>query len=194
MMASNDGFNATKGTKTEANDGSSINIDGGSIAVNCTKGDGLDSNGDITINSGTVIVHGPQSQPEVGFDVNGTFRINGGFFVATGPNSGNMIEVPATSSTQFSVRITFQSGLLPSSLFHIEDSGGKNIITFKPARSIYYIVVSTPAFISGSSYSIYTGGTTTGINANGIYNDGVYSGGTLRKTFTVSGKVTGISI
>ena len=103
-----------------------------------------------------------------------------------------MIEVPATSSTQFSVRL-FPVRLLPSSLFH-RRSGGKNIITFKPARSIYYIVVSTPAFISGSSYSIYTGGTTTGINANGIYNDGVYSGGTLRKTFTVSGKVTGISI
>jgi len=194
LMASDDGLNATKGAKTEANDGSSITIDGGFIAINCTNGDGLDSNGNITINSGTVIVHGPQSKPEVGFDVNGTFKINGGFFVATGPNSGNMIEIPSTSSTQFSVRVIFNSGLLPSSLFHIEDSDGNKIITFQPVRSFYYIVVSSPAIKSGFSYSVYTGGTTTGTNANGIYTDGVYSGGSLRKTFTISGKVTGVSI
>ena len=194
LVATDDGFNATKGNATEFNDGSSIEINGGFITVNCTKGDGLDSNGNISIYSGTIVVHGPQSQPEVGFDVNGVFKIDGGLFVATGPNSGNMIEVPASSSAQYSVRVIFQSTLTSSDLFHIKNSKGDNILTFKPVRNIYYIVVSCPELVNGSSYSIYTGGTSTGTNIYGLYQEGVYTGGTLRKTFTVSSKITGVSI
>ncbi|MDZ7377533.1 MAG: carbohydrate-binding domain-containing protein, partial [candidate division KSB1 bacterium] len=98
MVTSDDGFNATKGKRTEANDGSSLMINGGFIAVNSSRGDGLDSNGNASISGGTVIVHGPQSQPEVAFDINGTFNVSGGLFIATGPNSGFMIEVPSNSS------------------------------------------------------------------------------------------------
>jgi len=105
-----------------------------------------------------------------------------------------MIEAPATSSTQFSVGIFFRSGLSSSSLINITDSQGKNLVTFKPVRNIYYIIVSCPEFANGSSYSVYTGGSSTGTNTGGIYPGGVYSGGTLRKTFTISGKITGISI
>jgi hypothetical protein len=66
-------------------------------------------------------------------------------------------------------------------LFHIEDASGNNLITFKPVRSVYYLVFSSSDLKNGSSYSIYTGGTSTGTNKNGVYSGGNYSGGTLKK-------------
>jgi hypothetical protein len=194
MVASDDALNATRGNRTEANDGSSISINGGNVTVNSTKGDGLDSNGNATITGGTVIIHGPQSQPEVGFDINGTFNLSGGFFIATGPNSGNMIEVPSTSSAQYSVKVTFSSTLSSSTLFHIQDAGGNEIVTFKPVRNVYYIVFSSPDLKSGSSYSVYTGGSSTGTFSEGLYVGGTYSGGTMKKTFTISNKITTVSL
>ena len=72
-----------KGAATEANDGSFLTINGGYIVINSSNGDGLDSNGNVTMTGGTVIVHGPQSQPEVCFDVNGDFKVSGGFLIGT---------------------------------------------------------------------------------------------------------------
>ncbi len=193
LIASDDGFNATKGNRVEYNDGSSLSINGGFIVVNVSNGDGLDSNGNILITSGTVIVHGPRSQPEVGFDCNGTFSMNGGFFLATGPNAGHMIEVPGASSLQYFVKITVSSTLAPSTLLHIQDAAGNNIVTYQPVRTIYYLVLSTPDFKNGLSCSIFTGGSSTGTLTDGIYIGGTYSGGTLRKNFTISSKLTNIS-
>jgi hypothetical protein len=188
-----DAFNATKGSATEANDGSWLYIKGGNITINASTGDGLDSNGSVAMTAGTVIVQGPQSAPEVGFDVNGTFNVSGGLLIGSGPNSGNMIEAISTTSSQYGVKATMSSNLSASTLFHIQDASGNEVITFKPVRSCYYIVYSSPLLLSGSTYSIYTGGSSTGTMTNGIYVGGTYSGGTAKKNFTVSSKVTNVS-
>jgi hypothetical protein len=193
LVSVDDGFNATKGVATEANDGSSLIFHGGNITVNSSNGDCIDSNGNVTMTGGTVIAHGPASAPEVGIDVNGTFNVSGGVLVATGPNSGNMIEAISATSSQYCMKATIQATLSSSSLFHIQDATGKNIVTYKPVRTIYYIVVSTPDLKNGSTYSIYMGGTSTGTNVNGLYVDGTYSGGTLKKSFTISGTITNVS-
>ncbi|RJP62403.1 MAG: carbohydrate-binding domain-containing protein [Ignavibacteriales bacterium] len=193
IAASDDGFNATKGNGGEFNDGSYLYLNGGNIEINVTKGDGLDSNGNIVMTSGTVVVHGPQSQPEVGTDYNGTFVISGGLLFVTGPNSGNMIQATSTSSTQYALKVTTNSSLNSSTLFCIQDASGNNLVIYKTIRNVYYVVFSSPELKSGSTYYIYTGGTTTGTYSNGLYVGGTYSGGTLKKSFTVSGKVTSVS-
>lgn len=193
LNATNDGFNATNGSGGEFNDGSILQINGGNIAVSVTSGDGLDSNGNIEMTGGTVIVHGPQSAPEVAFDFNGTFSISGGILVAGGPNSGNMIEVPGQSSSQFCIKATSTAVIASSTLFHIEDTQGNEVLTFRPVRNTYYFVFSSPELKNGSTYKIYTGGTTDGTNNNGYYTGGTYSGGVLKKTFTISSKISSIS-
>lgn len=190
VTGTNDGFNATKGTGSESNDGSCVYLNGGYTNISISNGDGLDSNGNMVMTGGTVIVHGPQSQPEVGMDFNGTFTISGGFLVVSGTNS-NMTEGPSTSSGQYSFLARTNSA--NSSLFHLEDAGGNNIVTFKPIRSFYSMIVSSSDLKSGSSYKIYTGGTSTGTLKDGLYTGGSYSGGTLKKTFTITGKLTSIS-
>ena len=127
------------------------------------------------------MVHGPTSNPEVAMDYNGTFKVSGGLLIATGPNSGNMIEATSTSSEQYAIKATTNSMFGSSTLFHIQDASGNNLVTFKPVRNVYYVVFSSPELKNGATYSIYTGGTSTGTNANGLYVGGAYSGGTLKK-------------
>jgi trimeric autotransporter adhesin len=195
IVASDDGFNATKGLTaggTESNDGSYLTINGGSIIVNTTTGDGLDSNGNVVITGGIIAVHGPQSSPEVGMDYNGSCNISGGFLAISGTNS-NMTQAPSTTSGQYSLKTVSSVSIAASTLIHIQNASGNDIVTFKPVRSYYSFVFSSPALSNGSTYYIYTGGTSTGTNNNGIYSGGVYSGGTLKKSFSISGKVTSVS-
>lgn len=190
IVASDDGFNATKGNGGEANDGSCLYLKGGFVVVNASGGDALDSNGNIVMTGGTVLAHGPQSQPEVGMDFNGTFNVSGGLLVVSGTNS-NMTEAPSTTSGLYSIKAMSSSA--NSTLFHLQDASGVDIVTFKPVRNYYSMIISSSALKSGTSYSIYTGGTSTGINKNGLYTGGTYTGGTLKKTFTISSKLTSFS-
>ena len=192
VVSSDDAFNGTKGNGGESNDGSHIYLYGGYVVLSASGGDGLDSNGNITMTGGTVIVHGPQSSPEVGIDVNGTFNENGGFLIVSGPNS-SMTEGPSSSSSQYSLIAKTNSSISSSTLFHIQDSEGNSLVTFKPARTYAAIVFSSSDLKSGSTYYIYTGGSCTGTLSDGLYTGGSYSGGTLKKSFTISSKVTSVS-
>lgn len=189
ISASDDCFNATAGSATEYDDGSCLYIKGGSVYASAATGDGLDSNGSIAISGGLVVVQGPSSQPEVALDYNGTFTLTGGVFIASGPNSGNMIQPQSSissTSTQYCLKVTGKSSsLLSSKFFHIQDASGNDIVTYKPLRSAYYFLVSSPAFVKGSTYYISTGGSyDTGTDGTSV--NGYYSGG----TYTVSGSST----
>lgn len=195
FTATNDGFNATKGTVrggTEQNDGSMLKITGGYIVSNVSQGDGIDSNGNFEMTGGTLIVHGPQSQPEVGMDVNGSSTISGGFIVITGPNS-NMTEAMSTASAQNSVLFKTNSYLSATTLFHIGDADGKELLTFKPIRNYATVLFSSGNLKTGVTYSVYTGGSCTGTLTDGLYTGGTYSGGTQKKSFIISSKVTTMS-
>ena len=170
-------------------DGSMLVISGGYLYLVAQSGDGVDSNGNLTISGGTVIVDGPASQPNVGIDVNGTYLINGGFVLCV-QSSGMMAQSPSTSSTQRSLVASHSSGSYTAgTLYHIENASGTSLVTFSPPHAYSNAVLSTSNLVSGTSYKIYTGGTCTGTATDGLYSGGTYSGGTLRTTFTSSGTV-----
>ncbi len=192
VKASNDGFNASYGTVsggTNSNDGSHIYFNGGYVYASSETGDALDANGNITVNGGTVIAMGPSSFPEQSVDFNGTLLINGGFFIGSGPNSF-LVMAMSNASTQRGMLLTTNTAVTSSSLFRIQDASGNDIVTFKPERSSNAFLVSSPLLKTGSTYSIYTGGTSTGTATDGIYSGGTYSGGTLKKTLTINSNVT----
>lgn len=189
MTSSDDGFNATQGIRTEGNDGSFLYLNGGTIHVNSSTGDGLDSNGSIVMTGGTVIVHGPKSQPEVGMDYNGTCKISDGTLVISGTSS-NMTQAPSSSSTQYSVLVRFSTSQSANSIVHIQDSNGTDILTFAPVRAYQSIVLSSPDLVKGNTYTVYTGGRSTGTVSDGFYTGGTYSGGTKYTDFTITNVVT----
>jgi hypothetical protein len=195
VTASNDGLNGTAGTVSggaENNDGSYIYFKGGTVVATCTNGDAIDCNGSIVMTGGTVVANGPQSGVEEAADFNGSFNMNGGFFIGAGSNS-TMTKSMSSSSTQRNFFISSNSVISSSTLLHIQNSNGIDILTFKPLNGGYKFLFSSSALTNGSTYSIYTGGSTTGTATNGVYSGGTYSNGTLKKTVTLSSIVTSVS-
>lgn len=185
LTSHDDGFNATYGNGGEANDGSLLEINGGYAFINSTNGDPLDSNGNIHINGGVIVVHGPQSSPEVGMDVNGSCIITGGFLVVSGTNS-NMTENASSSSTQRSILFRTNQQVSANTIFHVEDNAGNSLLNFAPMRSYYSIIFSSAELTQGTTYKVYTGGTCNGTLLHGLYTGGTYTGGTLKTTFTLT--------
>lgn len=194
ITASNDGINATYGTVsggTESNDGSNLFITGGINIV--TGNDAIDSNGNITITGGTTIVNGPTSQPEEGIDFNGTFNMNGGYLISAGSNA-NMTKPMSTTSSQVSLYLKSSAQLAATSLLHIQNAAGTEMVTFKPKNGVYYFHFSSGNLVRNTQYKVYFGGSYTGGNfvgggtTWGLYTGGTYSttGATLKSTLTTS--------
>lgn len=166
-----------------------IAINGGNVYCYSQTNDGIDSNGTLTIAGGTIISSGTTA-PEEGFDCdNNTFKITGGTLVGF----GGATSTPTSSvSTQYSV--IYGATGTANQLIHIESADGTSIITVKVPRaysSQMTMLFSTPAIKSNTSYTIYTGGSTSGgTDFHGLYSGTTYTKGTSAKTFTTSSVVT----
>ncbi|MEI6946588.1 carbohydrate-binding domain-containing protein [Paraflavisolibacter sp. H34] len=194
IVSSDDSFNTTNGNGGESNDGSLLTIAGGTIFLNSTGGDPMDSNGSIAQTGGLVVVQGPSSSPEVAIDYNGTYAISGGQLIASGP-SGNMIQATSSSSAQYTLLVKLSSSVSAGTLFNLQDASGNTLVTYAPARNATYFVFSSPALQSGATYKVSTGGSYSGATAtNGYYSGGTYTGGTQRGSATVSSKVTTVNL
>jgi hypothetical protein len=201
VVARDDGINAAGGA-----DGSSINgrpgqnnfnfsgdnylyINGGDIVIDAI-GDGLDINGSIDMTGGVVIINGPTSNNNGAVDYLGTFKITGGSLVAAG--SSGMAQAPSTSSTQYSVMVNFSAAQSAGTMVHIETEGGQDILTFVLTKAYQSVVLSSPELRNGSTYVIYSGGSSTGTATDSLYACGTYTAGTQVTSFTISSIVTRI--
>jgi hypothetical protein len=199
IIASDDGINAAGG-----NDGSAMGgrpgqnnfeqsgdyhlyVNGGYISVDAT-GDGLDINGPIDMTGGVVIVNGPIANNNGALDYGGAFNITGGFLVAVG--SSGMAQAPSASSTQYSVMYNFASVQAAGTIVHIETKDGEEILTFVPTKAYQSVVLSSPELENGATCVVYSGGSSTGAVADGLYSGGTYTAGTQVAEFTISSMVT----
>lgn len=199
VVASDDGINAAGGNDGSAVNGrpgqnnfssssnASINFNGGRVVVDAS-GDGLDANGSIYMNGGTVIVNGPEDNGNGALDYDGKFEIAGGLLIAAG--SSGMTQSPSDTSKQNSINVF--TSVSANTLLHIEDESGNELITFSPSKSVTSIIVSSPNIKTGTNYKIYTGGESTGTATDGLYSEGSYSGGTEGDSFTISSTVTNV--
>ena len=65
-----------------------MNISGGTIRAYTSGGDGFDSNGDLTISGGTVVVWTASAADNQPLDADGTITVTGGTVLAAGGSSG----------------------------------------------------------------------------------------------------------
>lgn len=170
------------------NAGTALYLNGGELYVYSSTNDGIDVNGTLTITGGKTIAIGAAS-PEGGFDCdNSAFKITGGIAVGIG---GSTSMPTANVSTQRSVRLGAGSA---NQLIHIEATDGSaEVLTFLIPRSYTTMLFSSPKLVSGTSYTVYTGGSVTGgTNINGLYRNGTYekNSATAGTTFTTTSMVT----
>ncbi len=168
-------------------DGGALQINGGYLAVNA-QGDGLDSNGSISMTDGVVIVNGPTENMNGQLDYNSSFEVIGGFIVAVG--SSGMSQAHSEESSQEGIFMTYPEVQSAGTLIFIKDSEGKTILSFEPSKDYQTVFISSPELTKDNSYTLYSGGTSNGEEADGLYTDGNVDGGTEVVDFTISEVVT----
>lgn len=139
----------------EATDYNYIRITGGNIIVDA-GGDGIDSNGNLYVDGGAVIIYGPTNDGNGPLDYAGTFEITGGTFIAAG--SSGMAQSTSSSSTQASLMVYFNSEQQAGKTFELSNESGAVIASVTPAKSYQCILVSSPDMTVGSTYIIKSDG------------------------------------
>lgn len=167
-----------------------LTITGGHLSVDA-QGDGLDANGGIVMSGGTVVVSGPTQNGNGSLDYDTTFDMTGGVLVAAG--SSGMVQAASDSSTQAGILMTYPQTQQAGTLIHLEDDAGKTIVTFAPSKEYQAVYISSPDMKKDTTYTLYSGGTPSGTETNGLYDGGDYSGGTKVVSFTASTTITWVN-
>lgn len=195
ITASDDGINAASpsasGSSTDGRPGNSdsnalITIGGGYILVNAS-GDGIDSNGNVAITGGTVLVSGPTDNGNAAFDYNGEATVSGGTVILCG--SSGMAQGFSDKSEQASFMYTLDSSASAGSSVALTDEKGNVIASFIPAKQYNNIVITSSSLKNGSSYKLVIGGTVSGADKNGYASSGSVSSAAQ----TLDIKLTGIT-
>ena len=138
-------------------------IRGGVIHVNA-GGDGLDSNGNLRIEGGTVIVDGPEQNMngalDSGTERDGTLRVSGGTVLALG--ASGMDETFDSSSQQASFRyagLSFAAG----DEIRITGGDGNELFAYTAQKSGSSVVFSSPSLAVGDTVILSVGGETAEI-------------------------------
>jgi Carbohydrate-binding domain-containing protein Cthe_2159 len=167
-----------------------LTINGGYIIVDA-GGDGLDSNGSIKMTEGTVIVNGPTSDGNGPLDYDGSFDLSGGLIIAAG--SSGMAQAATEQSTQNSLLMTYPETQKAGTIVHLEDSEGNTITTFAPKKDYQSVFIGSPEITKDTSYILYSGGTSSESESDGLYKTGNYQGGTKVVEFKISESVTWVN-
>ena len=149
---------------SEADANAYIRISGGVLYVNA-EGDGLDSNGMLYIEGGTITVDGPTQANNGALDYGTGAEITGGTVMAAG--SSGMATTFGDSSTQYSVLYNFDSTLEAGTEITITDADGTEVMSYTPSKAFSSIVFSSDELAAGD-YTVTAGDTTEKITLSGV--------------------------
>ena len=170
ILSGNDGINTNE-------DGVSVTtVNGGTMTIEVDgatgEGDGIDSNGWLVINGGTVIAAACGDSQDAGIDSDMGIYINGGTVVASG-NMYDRIEDGGQNYVVFSFAERQQGG----TTYTLEDVGSMPVGTYTPANDFTYLVISD-ANMSAANYRLLQGETPlSGIVSDGEMGRGGMGGG-----------------
>ncbi|WP_227018491.1 carbohydrate-binding domain-containing protein [Sinanaerobacter chloroacetimidivorans] len=202
LIASDDGLNAAGGADSSsqgerpgensfaADAACFIRITGGNLSIDAA-GDGIDSNGSLYIDGGTIQVSGPTDNGNGPIDYTDTFEITGGILAIAG--SSGMAQSPSDTSAQNSILVYYTSVQAAGTMVTLADESGNSIFSFTPLKEYQSILISSPDLAEEKTYSLYTGGTNTGEKSDGLIIGGSFSGGTKLTEITITDTATRIS-
>lgn len=161
VTAADDGLNASDPTATEssapgaaANTALAITIDGGTLIVDA-GGDGLDSNGSLTINGGTVAVQGSELGGNGAIDADSQPIVNGGAIIAVG--TADMAQGFTSGADQASISATVSGSA--GSVITIADEAGNVLAKMTATQSFQSVIASAPGMTEGATYIVDVDGT-----------------------------------
>ena len=187
IIASDDGLNVAGGNdqsgfgprKDNFGGGSSndstyyIRIAGGKLTIDA-GGDGIDSNGSLTVSGGETYVSSPTDSGNGALDFDGTGTITGGIVVAAG--ASGMAQNFGENSTQGSILVSF--GSFGTGAVTVTNAAGETLASFTPAKQYNCVVVSAPTLKKGETYTVSACGQLQSVTLSSlIYGSGMQGGG-----------------
>lgn len=159
----------TKTVKSEAANAKNLDqagdvkivIDGGTLTVDA-EGDGLDANGSIEINGGTVVVNGPTSGANAALDYDNNATLNGGTVLFV--DNGQMTMGFGSDSSQTFLMASVQG--TAGKTVEVVDSSGKTVASLKASKSFATVLISSPDIKDGEQYTIKVGSNSTTATAS----------------------------
>lgn len=140
-----------------------MELNGGYIHI-LAGGDGVDSNGDLTINGGEIYIDGPSDNGNSAIDYGdrSSAYVNGGMLVAIG--SSGMAEVMSDSSKQKVLMVKLGEQMEAGNVV-LTDSEGNVIVSYTALKTYDCVIISTAEVENGATYTLTTSGTTTEVTA-----------------------------
>ena len=140
-----------------------MELNGGYIHI-LAGGDGVDSNGDLTINGGEIYIDGPSDNGNSAIDYGdrSSAYVNGGTLVAIG--SSGMAEVMSDSSKQKVLMVKLGEQMEAGNVV-LTDSEGNVIVSYTALKTYDCVIISTAEVESGATYTLTISGTTKEVTA-----------------------------
>ena len=150
--------------------GANINISGGVIYINA-EGDGIDSNGYLTVSGGEIYVTGPSNGGNGALDYGIEASISGGVVVAAGQSG--MAQNFGSDSTQCAMLINLDKQQKAGTDIVLLDSNRTELVAWTMEKAYNSVVISCPGIVEGGSYTVKMGDTETEVTTEGtIYGEG----------------------
>ncbi|MBO5397261.1 MAG: carbohydrate-binding domain-containing protein [Clostridia bacterium] len=161
IISGNDGIN------TNEDNVSVTTINGGALSIICDgstgEGDGIDSNGWLVINGGTVTAEACSVSGDAGIDSDMGIYINGGNVIAT----GNMLDRISGGDGTFAV-FSFNSRQNGGVSYSIKSSEGETVSEYTPSNAFTYLIIAGEKLIPGE-YTLWQGSKQLAVSAeNGM--------------------------
>lgn len=133
-----------------------LTINGGDIYMNI-KGDGLDSNGNLNITGGTIVIDGPTNSGNGPIDSDGTMTITGGTLAFA--SSAGMVQLPNSNNGQSILRLNFsQTQAAGTEVSVMDTESGETLFTHTAANNFQCFIFSAAELAEGKEYTICVGG------------------------------------
>ena len=150
IKSGNDGIN------TNEDNVSVTTVNGGNLNIVVTgetgEGDGIDSNGWLVINGGTVTTSACNNSADAGIDSDLGIHISGGTVIST----GHMLDRIEDGGQTYAV-FNFASVKSGEEVITLKNSDGKELISHKPVNAYSILIYSSPELTAGD-YTLWSDG------------------------------------
>ena len=186
INSGNDGINTNE-------DGVSVTtMNGGVLTITVTgetgEGDGIDSNGWLVINGGTVVAAACSSSADAGIDSDMGIHINGGTVVAT----GHMLDTIEDGGQTYAV-FQFAQSQDGKAVISLQNAKGNAVMEHTPGNAYSVLVCSSPELKEGT-YTLWSDGKQMAGQSGGMFGGfgmpgGMMPGGELPEGFEFGGEM-----
>lgn len=144
---------------------------GGKVVLD-SQGDGVDSNGNVEINGGTLLVNGPSGDGDGAFDYDGEATISGGTVLMAG--AVGMAQSFTGGTQAFAlVRASGSAG----NVIEATDADGNVIATLTATKAFGCVLVSGAGVSDGDTITVSVDGAATMATASTTGTSGIATGG-----------------